>query len=230
MNYDLHIHSCLSPCAEDDMTPNNIVNMAMLNGLDVLSVTDHNSLLQQPVIASIAKSKGLNYLYGVEIQTLEEVHLLAYFRVWEQAQLMNDYLEKYLMIVANQVNYFGHQLICDEFDQVISEYPNLLIQSSLKTIDEIIEKVHQLDGRVVLAHAINRANSLITVLGFIPESLQFDGIEVTDLNDITKIKALHPKLKETIWLMNSDAHSLGKIKMSEDETIEIADLISALWR
>ena len=41
--YDLHIHSALSPCAEVEMTPNNIVNMSLLKGLDMIAVTDHNS-------------------------------------------------------------------------------------------------------------------------------------------------------------------------------------------
>ena len=49
MHYDLHIHSCLSPCADDSMTPHNICNMAKIKGLDLIAVTDHNSMRPHPV-------------------------------------------------------------------------------------------------------------------------------------------------------------------------------------
>ena len=51
---DLHMHSCLSPCGDMDMTPNNIVNMCKLKGLDMIAVTDHNTAKQLPVIKKVA--------------------------------------------------------------------------------------------------------------------------------------------------------------------------------
>ena len=38
--YDFHIHSCLSPCGDDDNTPNNIVNMALIKGLNAIALSD----------------------------------------------------------------------------------------------------------------------------------------------------------------------------------------------
>ena len=43
--YDLHVHSCLSPCGDSDMTPNNVVQMALLSGCEILAITDHNTCL-----------------------------------------------------------------------------------------------------------------------------------------------------------------------------------------
>jgi len=38
--YDLHLHSCLSPCGDDESTPGNIVGMAVVKGLQVIALTD----------------------------------------------------------------------------------------------------------------------------------------------------------------------------------------------
>ena len=46
--YDLHVHSCLSPCGDNDMTPNNLVQMALLSGCDILALTDHNTCRNAP--------------------------------------------------------------------------------------------------------------------------------------------------------------------------------------
>lgn len=228
MKYDLHIHSALSPCANDDMTPNNIVNMAMLNGLDLISVTDHNSLNQQISLACIALEKKINYLYGVEVQSKEEVHILAYFKDDLMLRSFNQYLEDNLIKQANDTEYFGKQLIYDNKDIVIDEYPSLLIQSVNQSIEDIIEKVHQLNGRVVLAHVLDRANSITNILGFIPMDLKYDGIEIKRLDEKEKIMKTHPWIK-TNWFINSDAHYLEDIKTSDDETIDYDDVIKVLW-
>ena len=77
--YDLHIHSSLSPCADDDMTPNNIVNMALIKGLDVISLTDHNSTKNVEAVHELCQHKGIKFIPGIEVQTKEEVHVLCYF-------------------------------------------------------------------------------------------------------------------------------------------------------
>ena len=45
---DLHIHSCLSPCGDALMTPNNIVGMAYIKELDAIAVCDHNACRNLP--------------------------------------------------------------------------------------------------------------------------------------------------------------------------------------
>ena len=46
--YDLHLHSCLSPCGSDDMTPADLAAMCALAGLDVVALTDHNTAVTAP--------------------------------------------------------------------------------------------------------------------------------------------------------------------------------------
>ena len=53
MYYDLHIHSALSPCGDDTMTINNIFNMSYIKGLELIAITDHNSLKQQNYLEEI---------------------------------------------------------------------------------------------------------------------------------------------------------------------------------
>ena len=77
--YDLHIHTALSPCADNDMTPNNIVNMALLKGLDVIAVTDHNSAENARAVIKAGEKAGLTVIAGMEIETSEEVHVLSLF-------------------------------------------------------------------------------------------------------------------------------------------------------
>ena len=95
MFYDLHMHSCLSPCAEDEMTPNNICNMALIKGLDVIALTDHNSTKQLSSISKVAKSLNLNFIYGCEIQTVEEVHILGLFDSLEKTERLQKWIDKH---------------------------------------------------------------------------------------------------------------------------------------
>lgn len=211
MRYDLHIHSALSPCADNDMTPNNIVNMAILNQLDLIAVSDHNSLAQQKSIQFVAKDK-INILYGVELQTKEEVHVLAYFQDFMQVEKMQTYIDEHLIKQANDIDYFGHQYIMDEQDEVISEEPFLLISSLDESIENIAQFTHQLGGYFVLAHALGRSNSIITQLGFIPFGLCYDAIEVKNESQRNEIMKSHPWIKSRMkFLYNSDAHTLSDI-------------------
>ena len=94
--YDLHIHSALSPCGDDDMTPNNIVNMAKLSGLDIIAVTDHNSVGNCASALAVGKEVGLTVLCGMELETSEEVHMLSLFPSIEKAEEMEKILKSHL--------------------------------------------------------------------------------------------------------------------------------------
>ncbi|MGI6707045.1 MAG: PHP domain-containing protein [Clostridia bacterium] len=121
---DLHIHSCLSPCADDDMTPNNIVNMALLKKLDIISVTDHNSAGNVAAVMEVAKDKDILILPGMEVNSREEVHLLCYFASLDSITAFDRFLYPYIPEVPNHKNIFGSQLLCNEQDKVIGEEKN----------------------------------------------------------------------------------------------------------
>ena len=228
MFYDLHIHSALSPCANDDMTPNNIVNMAKLLKLDVIAITDHNSVSQQAVLHEVAEQKDMRLIYGIEVQTIEEVHVLCYFQELDDCLIFGKNMNDNLIPIKNDVRYFGHQLIMDENDEVIGEEPKLLLNSVLLSIEEVCALAHQHHGSFVLAHALDRSNSIITQLGFIPVHLEFDGIEVKSIVEKNKILQTHPWIKDTVWLFNSDAHYLTDINDAVNQISQ--EELNRLWR
>ena len=220
MYYDLHIHSCLSPCGADEMTVNNICNMALIKGLDLISITDHNSTHNSTAFEKVARRLGLRVIFGVEIQTVEEVHILGYFRTLKEIAGFQLWLDNKLIKVPNRPEYFGRQQILDENDEVTATYDNLLLMSVDADIDECCKAVHQHGGRVVLAHATERANSICTQLGFIPETLDFDGIEIREYGQKERVLERHPWLGHTIWFVNSDAHQLVDISERENHISE----------
>lgn len=229
MYYDLHIHSCLSPCADDDMTPNNICNMAVIKGLDVIAITDHNSCLNLPAFDVCAKNLGLRLIYGCELQTIEEVHVLGLFQTLAEAMSMQEWIDAKLKKVEFDPAYFGNELRMNAQDEVISQEKNLLIISLDASIEETIDAIHEHSGAAVLAHAAGRHNSICVQLGFIPEDLKYDAIEVKKEEDMTYIKKIHPWITDdnTLWLMDSDAHRL--IDISEQVHAINEEKFRKLW-
>jgi predicted metal-dependent phosphoesterase TrpH len=211
MFYDLHIHSGLSPCADDDMSPQNIVQMAKLKGLDIISICDHNSLRQQAVMAKVAKEHDLLYLFGLEIQTKEEVHILAYFRNQKDLPRMQSWLTHHQMKVMNRSNFFGHQYLYNSKDEIIDEEKNALIFSIRASLEECIEAIHSNHGLAVLAHIYGRKNGIMHQLGFIPLNLPIDGVEVVHEEEIQRFTQEYPQYENIPCLVNSDAHSLSMI-------------------
>lgn len=214
LSYDLHMHSCLSPCGDELMTPNNIVNMALLIGLDALSVTDHNSLKQQKAIAACAERAKLHYLCGVELQSAEEVHVLGYFP-GSSVEPFQKWIDSHSSGTPNNIAFFGHQTLRDENDEVIGEESQLLLDSLSASLKECIEAIHGYGGKAVLAHAYGKSNGILAQLGFIPPELAYDGIEVRKLEEIALVKKNSPWIGETLWLCSSDAHQLIDIHEKE---------------
>ena len=117
---DLHIHSCLSPCADDDMTPANICGMAHIKGLDAIAVTDHNTARNLPYVKEAADYYGLILLPGMEITTKEEVHLLGYFRNVDTAVEVGEIFSEHLPKMKNRPDFFGNQLVMNTDDETVA--------------------------------------------------------------------------------------------------------------
>ena len=217
MFYDLHIHSCLSPCGNAEMTLNNIVNMAKLKQLSLIALTDHNTTLNLAAFGQVAQKANLQFVYGIELQTQEEVHVLAYFKDLAKVKALQSWIDKNLIRVKNEANYFGKQAIVNCYDEIVAYYPDLLLMSVGVEISEVIRVIHQYQGRVVLAHIFKESNGIISQLGFIPSDLDFDGLEVKSKKEINQILVSHPWLQGTIFFINSDAHQLIDISEAEHE-------------
>ena len=144
--YDLHIHSCLSPCGDEDMTPNNIVNMARLAGLDMIALTDHNSCKNCPAILKVAERAGIVALAGMELCTAEECHVVCLFPDIGAAMEFDAMVEKTLPPIRNRPDAFGEQVIMDDGDKAAGSYETLLITASSISIDDVARIVGEYRG------------------------------------------------------------------------------------
>lgn len=211
LTYDLHIHSCLSPCGDDDMTPGNIVGMAAIKGLDVIALTDHNSCKNCPAFLRIAEQFGVLAIPGMEINTSEEVHAVCLFSTLEQAMAFDSYVYERLMKFPNKEEVFGKQQICNEEDEVVGTEPLLLINSVDISFDELWDLVDSYGGVMVPAHIEKAANSLIANLGFVPPDSRFRTAELKDLKKLHEVRKGNPYLNECRIISDSDAHYLEDI-------------------
>ncbi len=207
--YDFHIHSDLSPCADKDMTPNNIVNMAYIKGLNMIAVTDHNTVENYKAVEKAAKNLNILVIPGMEINTREEVHVLSYFRDYSSAKIVSDLIYESLPDIFNKADIFGEQNIYNENDEIIGKLDKLLINASRYSLKEIYDIVNSHKGIIVPAHVNKKNNGILGVLGFFPDDIKFEFIEISnnhEMNDRNKkITANYKRL------VNSDAHILENI-------------------
>lgn len=206
--YDLHIHSAISPCADNDMTPNNILNMAMIKGLDVISVTDHNSVKNVEAVYELSKSKGIKLIPGIEVQTKEEVHVLCYFFDILECIKLGEMVYSSLECVKNNKYLFGQQLIIDKDDNIIGEEEKLLLNSCGFSINDIF-KMMDGKGAAVPAHVNRNSYSVIANLGFIPDISNLKTIEVS--SNLASTEDINEYRKKYKLIFSSDAHRLGDI-------------------
>ena len=209
--YDLHIHSCLSPCGDEDMTPANIVSMAKLKNLDVIAVTDHNTCRNCSSVMAYGKEEGILVIPGMELCTREEVHVLCLFPSLLEAMDFDAYVYERLIKIENQESIFGRQQIYDEKDRCVGTEPNLLINATMISYDELEDLIRRFHGIYIPAHIDKNANGLLSNLGFIPPTSKFSWAEVKDISKIEELRRSNSYLKQCGIITNSDAHSLGLI-------------------
>ena len=220
---DLHIHSALSPCADKEMTPNNIVNMAIVKGLDAIALTDHNSGANLQAVSNCAKNSGLLFIPGMEVETSEEVHLICIFIDVENALEMQRYVYDALPDIKNRDDIFGNQFILDENDHIIGEEDRMLITATSLNTNEVFLLVQQLGGAVIPAHVDRSSYSMISNLGMIPEDLEIKHLEISRNCDKYAFRASKPELDRFSLIKSSDAHYLGDI-LERESFLELKEL------
>lgn len=219
--YDLHIHSCLSPCGDNDSTPDSIAGMGELNELNLMAITDHNSLKNSPAFFKAAERHSITPVAGMELTTSEDIHALCLFEHLEGALDFDRALESLKMPFKNDAKIFGNQLVCDENDNVLSEEENLLINATFLSLDEAYEKVIEHGGILIPAHIDRKSNGIISILGSLPETPKFN---IAELNFRNSIDSYREMTGVNTFLVNSDAHYLWDIKEKEDFLELDADL------
>lgn len=226
---DLHIHSVLSPCGQAEMTPNNIVNMALIKELDFIAVTDHNSAKNLPAIMAVTKKLakemkiGLCILPGIEVTTKEEAHILAYLPTLEAAMTLDAIIYQHLPDVINEKELFGPQIIMDEHDQVIGEVDKLLISATDIGVEKLWHIVSDLGGILVPAHIDRKSYSIIASLGFIPLELPVKTCEVSKKESFDQVLKNFRFFKDYQFIHGSDAHQLEDIAERE-YFLELSDM------
>lgn len=208
LKYDFHLHSCLSPCGDNDMTPYNLVNMAKLLGYDIIALTDHNSCLNCPAALKAGEEAGITVVPGMELCTSEEIHAVCLFPDLKKALEFSDYVKFTMPPVKNDASIFGEQLIMDSTDRIIGNEEILLTAASGISIDDAVKEVSRFGGAVFPAHLDRASYSVLSVLGFMYPEMGFAAAEFTHKAYIPQYEEKHPLLKEMKKLRNSDAHYL----------------------
>lgn len=211
LSYDLHIHSALSPCADNDMTPNNIVNMSIIKGLDMISVTDHNTCGNVRAVKEAADGRIL-VVPGIEIETSEDVHVVCYFPTVESAEKVGRIVGEKLPDLNNNSEIFGNQYYMNSDDEITAEEKKLLVNAVNMNIYEVFETVSDVGGISVPAHIDRNSYSILSNLGFIPPDIEITALEITKTN----LERMENYGKQYRIITNSDAHYLENISEAEN--------------
>jgi 3',5'-nucleoside bisphosphate phosphatase len=214
---DMHIHTVLSPCGGLDMSPVNIIKQAVIKGLDIIAITDHNSTRHCRISQQIGKKSGVTVLAGAEINSKEEIHCLTFFEDIDRADLFQQFIDVNLPEIPNNTDVFGNQFLVDEDENILDEENRLLIMALQVGIDVIAEKVRELNGIFIPAHVNRPSNSLFSQLGFIPPDLQVDAMELAVFRGSEHFLHEHPEMEKYCIVNNSDAHSLDMMGVSPTE-------------
>ena len=214
--YDLHIHSCLSPCGDEDMTPNNIAGMAALKGLQIAALTDHNTCGNCPSFKEACKKNGIIGIPGMELTTAEEIHMLCLFEKLDDAMAFSDEVEKHRFMIKNKTEVFGEQLYLDSEDNVIGSEENLLINATMLDLDSAHALAKKFGAFVCPAHIDKQSNGIIGILGDFPDYCGFKYAELSDMTKKDELEKKHASLDGISYMCNSDAHYLWDIHEAEN--------------
>lgn len=214
--YDFHIHSCLSPCGDDDMTPANIAGAATLAGLNIVALTDHNTVKNCPAFFKAARHYGIIAVAGMELTTAEDIHIVCLFEKLEEALAFGEEIEGHIVKVKNRPEIFGRQQIMDEEDNILGEEEFLLSNATDISVEDVPELVKIFGGVCFPAHIDRTANGIVSILGVFPEDAEFEVFELHTLEKRSEYENRFNHLKNKLCLTGSDAHYLWDMRDAED--------------
>ena len=192
------------------MSPRKVVEKSLEQQLDLIAICDHNTAENVAATMREGDRQGIAVLPGMEICSREEVHLVTLFEKIEDVMKMQAFIYKHLS-GKNKPEVFGHQVVADEHDQVLGENPRLLIGATGLSVLDIVQKVHHLGGICISSHVDRPSYSLIGQLGFIPENLHLDAVEVSYRVSLEKARNHVPGIGHYPCVTSSDAHFLNDI-------------------
>ena len=213
--YDLHLHSCLSPCGDNDMTPYNLVNLAKIFGYDIIALTDHNTCKNCESAMKVGEEIGITFVPGMEFCTSEEIHNVCLFPTLEKAMAFSDYILGTLPKIKNKEKIFGEQLVMDDRDGILGKEEILLTTASSVSIDQLSDLVEKYDGVCYPAHIDRNSYSIISSLGDFSSDINVRCFELTPKADAEFYLEKYPATKGKLIIRSSDAHYLEN--MSEPQ-------------
>jgi 3',5'-nucleoside bisphosphate phosphatase len=228
---DLHVHTVLSPCAEIEMLPPLIVEEALEHRIRLIAITDHNAAANVESVQKAALNSGLIVLPGMELQTREEVHVLCLFDTLEQVGALSAFLAPFTPNIENNPEYFGIQLVVDELGEMVREEKQMLLTSINISIEAALVKVNDLGGLLIPAHVNRKGFGLIEALGFVPDDIKIEALEVSRHLDPAQAYKVLPQTRGYPIIQNGDAHRLEEFLGSTYFSIEeptIAEIRLAL--
>lgn len=205
---DLHVHTLLSPCAAIEMTPRNIIRHAVMAGVDIVAITDHNAGDNVAAALRAAAGTGVTVLPGMEVQTREEVHLLTLFEKMRNFVHWCEFINRHRSPLKNDERKFGAQFVVDEADELVRVEDSMLLASTDLSVQEVTEQAVALGGLAIAAHVDRPAFSLISQLGFIPPDVSLNAVEVSRRLDWQTARQKIPAIGKLPFIMSSDAHTI----------------------
>ncbi|MFQ6083233.1 MAG: PHP domain-containing protein [Candidatus Aminicenantia bacterium] len=205
---DFHIHTCLSPCTDFEMSPQGIVDQVKLKRIDIIGICDHNSSENVMAVINAAKNEEIKVLPGMEVTSREEVHILGLFDEVKNVLTLQEIVYRNLY-GENKEDEYGMQIIVNEKGEVLGFNKKLLISATILSIEEVIRYIHFYNGIAIASHIDREAFSIIGQLGFIPDDLELDGLEISP-----KISYQQAKKRFNYnypFVCSSDAHYLDEI-------------------
>ena len=196
------------------MTPSRIVERAASLGINIMAVCDHNTVEHVEVTSGIAKKKGIMVIPGIEINSAEEVHVLGLFGNITDALNMQTIVYEHLQPGENDEDAFGMQVLVNEIDEVLGFNKRLLIGATDLSVNSIVDLIHSLNGIAIASHIDREGFGIIGQLGFIPEGMEFDALEISYRTSRDKAQTLYGPYSHIPWITSSDAHSLEDIGRS----------------
>jgi hypothetical protein len=193
------------------MSPRHIAAAARQKDLDVVGICDHNSAENAAAVAEAAGRLGIRALPGLEVTSKEEVHVLALFDELESALSLQEHVYAALP-GENDEEVFGLQVIASAADEVLGTSGRFLAGATLLSLEDVVDAVHDLRGLVVASHVDREGFGIIGQLGFIPDNLPLDALEVSRRLTITEGRSAFGTVRPLIT--GSDAHSLEEIGLA----------------
>lgn len=208
---ELHIHTVLSPCAAVEMIPPLIIQAALEKQINLIAITDHNSTHNIAAVMEAAQGTGIVVLPGMELQTKEEIHSICLFDTLDQITAFQKLVFSALPNLINDVNIFGEQFVVDASGDFLRREERMLLASSSYSLTEAWHKVDELGGILIPAHIDRTIFGLLPVLGFVPQDIAIEALEISKRISAKDALKQYPQLKNYPLIQNGDAHQLEEM-------------------